>query len=472
MHKLIKITLAAALPVVWAAGCSDFLKGGELTNNPNNATQGSATNDNLFIPIQVNFVAQQNSEVAWSIAQWMQSLYGHARQQVGVYNYSNQQLGTAGYDGDWNTIYTGGGLVDLRQLQTQALSGTAPDHKYNGIALIMEAWLMGNAADWWGDIPYTQANNYFVYPTPTFDGQLVAYDSVEAKLDQGISEIALGGVGPGPGVDLVYNGNSAKWTALAHTLKARFMLHEVLAGNSTYANILTEASQGIASNSGDYTIVWFVDGIQNSSNNWWQEMDGSGGTGRAGDIIAGIATSSSGGLPQDTSKIVKILRAAADPRLGEYFDANNANEAFLTAFRLNAGYQQPLATWNETLLIVAEAKLHTGDAAGALATLKNEQVSWGTATNWHNAVTVPLATVANDSTIGTEKYIALFQNVEVWNDWKRLCFPKLLPVTANATFGNTVPSRILYQITEIQTNPNVPANTPFNPADTRQGCTS
>ncbi len=96
MHKLIKITLAAALPVVWAAGCSDFLKGGELTNNPNNATQGSATNDNLFIPIQVNFVAQQNSEVAWSIAQWMQSLYGHARQQVGVYNYSNQQLGTAG----------------------------------------------------------------------------------------------------------------------------------------------------------------------------------------------------------------------------------------------------------------------------------------------------------------------------------------------------------------------------------------
>ncbi len=472
MHKLIKITLAAALPVVWAAGCSDFLKGGELTNNPNNATQGSATNDNLFIPIQVNQIAQQNSEVAWGIAQWLQSLYGHARQQVGTYNYLNAQLGTAGWDNDWNTIWTGGGLTDIRQLEVQALAQSVPDHKYNGIALIMEAWMIGNGADWWGALPYSQANNYFVYPTPAFDSQQVVYDSVLSKLDQGISELAIGGVGPGPGVDLVYNGSSAKWTALAHTLKARFMLHEVLAGGATYANVLTEANLGIASNAGDYN-SYFVDGIQNSSNNWWQEMDGGGGTGRSGDIIAGIATSSPGGVAHDTAKIVKLLRAASDPRLLEYFDPANDNEAFLTKFRLSAGFPQPLVTYNENLLIKAEAQLHTGDAAGALTTLRAEQAAWAaTGVPWHNALTITPASVANDSTIGTEKYFTLFQNVESWNDWKRLCFPKLLPVAANPTFGNTIPSRILYQITELQTNPNVPANGPFNWNDTRKGCTS
>ena len=182
MHKLIRITLAVALPVVWAAGCSDFLKGGELTNNPNNATQGSASNDNLFIPIQVNQFAQQNSEVAWSIAQWMQELNGAARQQVGVYNYSGLNNGT--FDGDMITVYTGGGLIDLRQLQTQALA--ANDHQYNGIALVMEGWMMGNAADWWGAIPYSQAVNYFVYPTPILDSQQVAYDSVVSKLNQAL----------------------------------------------------------------------------------------------------------------------------------------------------------------------------------------------------------------------------------------------------------------------------------------------
>jgi hypothetical protein len=252
------------------------------------------------------------------------------------------------------------------------------------------------------------------------------------------------------------------------------MMHMVLAGGATYANALTEASLGIASNSGDYTVAWFTSGIQNSSNNWWQEMDGSGGTGRAGDIIAGISpdTADFGPGGVDTTVIVKLLRKANDPRLGEYFDSTNANEAFMTVYRLAAGFPQPLVTYNENLLIIAEAKLHTGDAAGALATLKNEQVSWGTATNWHNALTIPLATVANDSTIGTEKYFTLFQNVEVWNDWKRLCFPKILPVTANVVFGNTVPSRILYQITELQTNPNAPANGPYNWNDTRHGCSS
>ena len=35
--------------------------------------------------------------------------------------------------------------------------------------------------------------------------------------------------------------------------------------------------------------------------------------------------------------------------------------------------------------------------------------------------------------IMTEKYIALFQNTEVWNDWKRTCLPALTP--AQGTVG-------------------------------------
>jgi hypothetical protein len=469
VHKLIKITLAAALPVVWAAGCSDFLKGGELTNNPNNATQGTASDNQLFIPIQVNQEAQQSSEVSWSIAQWMQSLYGANRQQVGVYNYANSSIGNTAFDGDFNTVYTGGGLIDIRQLQGQTQAQA--DSEYTGIALVMEGWMMGNASDWWGDLPYSQAVNYFVYPTPVLDAQQLVYDTVIAKLDRANAILTQGGVGPA-GSDLVYGGDTAKWGKLAHTLKARYLLHEVLAGGATYAQVLAEANQGISASSGDY-LAYYAAGIQLSSNNYWQFMSVDGGTGRAGDMISA-----------DTTKIVKLMKAAVDPRMKFYFDSTNSSSGFMnatfpstTTARLTSGYRQPLVTANENLLIIAEAKLHTGDAAGALIALNAEQAMWGVANAWHPAIAgVPLASVANDSTIGTEIYIALFQNVEVWSAWKRLCFPKLLPVQDNPTFGHTIPSRLLYGITEQQTNPNIPAvgtspNGAFNWNDTRHGCT-
>ena len=52
----------------------------------------------------------------------------------------------------------------------------------------------------------------------------------------------------------------------------------------------------------------------------------------------------------------------------------------------------------------------------------------------------------------TEKYITLFQNVEVWNDYKRTCIPALVPVNG----ATAIPGRLLYGVTERQTNPNVP----------------
>jgi hypothetical protein len=50
-----------------------------------------------------------------------------------------------------------------------------------------------------------------------------------------------------------------------------------------------------------------------------------------------------------------------------------------------------------------------------------------------------------------EKYIALFQNIEIWNDYKRTCLPNLRPVT-----GLKIPGRFFYGVTERQTNPNIP----------------
>ena len=89
---------------------------------------------------------------------------------------------------------------------------------------------------------------------------------------------------------------------------------------------------------------------------------------------------------------------------------------------LAPGYLQPLATYVENELILAEAawNLAGGGAAGNAAALPH-------VTNARAAQGLGAIPVTGLATIMTEKYIALFENMEVWNDYKRTCVPVLAP---------------------------------------------
>ena len=55
----------------------------------------------------------------------------------------------------------------------------------------------------------------------------------------------------------------------------------------------------------------------------------------------------------------------------------------------------------------------------------------------------------------TEKYVADFQTIEAWNDYKRTCTPNLAPVVAN----REIPARFFYDASERQTDSNIPLPT-------------
>jgi hypothetical protein len=70
-------------------------------------------------------------------------------------------------------------------------------------------------------------------------------------------------------------------------------------------------------------------------------------------------------------------------------------------------------------------------------------------------------TITTISDIMEEKYVAMYQNIEVWNDYKRSCYPTITAITAAsggapAAFGGKVPGRLYYGTTEQNANPNVP----------------
>jgi starch-binding outer membrane protein, SusD/RagB family len=433
----LKGAICAAALVVVAAGCNSFLKGGELTKDPNNPL--TATPKQFYASVQSNLWQQQSGDLARLTSLWMQQVVGVARQMQGVYTYTGVTEGT--YDAEFARAYGGGGILDLRKIQ--AATSVLGDSIFLGVSKVVEAWEIGVNADIWGDIPYSQADSFLIYPQPVLDPQATVYDTIQARLSQAIVELQSG-IGAGPeGVDLVYGGDPDKWTALAHTLKARFYLHtaEVI-GTPAYANALTESGLGISSNSGDYSAN-FSGSQAGESNPWWQFVDANGTTGRNGDLVA------------TGSFLENMMSTTHDPRFSDFFDPGSLDTYDFSPVRENPTYPQPFVTYNENLLIAAESQFKTGATGAALTTLNTERAAWATATPWHSAFTLAPAGSATLATIMNEKYIVLFQNIESWNDYKRTCFPQLTPI--NGGINGVIPGRLLYPLGEAQTNTNIPA---------------
>jgi hypothetical protein len=439
--------LAATIPLL-VAGCGDnFLKCADCVTSPNAPT--AATSTQRLVAVQAKLTQFLNGNLARVVSMWTQQMAGTQLQ------YQVQDLYVLdGGSGDFSMPYTGGGLVDLRAIEANSIA--TGDNTFLGIAEVIKAWEMGTLADVWGDVPYTQAAKADSFPTPQYDPQEVVYDSVLATLDQAISNLsAPTGAGPG-GAEIVYRGNPALWLQLAHTMKARFYLHLAERDPNNYANALTEANQGISSNAGDY--LTYQTSNANEQNDWYQFF------------LTGTRT----GFERAGKYQVDLLKSIGDPRLAEYYqmaagaadyvgaspgEGLTGNMATVSEKRLAPDYRQPLVTYNENLLIKAEALYQLGNTQAALDTLNFERAAWATSTPWHTALTLtPISGPVTLAEIMQEKYITLFQNIEAWNDYKRTCLPALVPASGAAS----LPGRMLYTNAERQTNPNVPEDPVLN----------
>jgi len=430
MTRYWKLALCALVPAVLALGCNDWLTGDKLTTNPNNPT--TASRDNLLTGVQTGQTVLQTGDLARLFAMWMQQMAGTDRQYVslGVYSYDEDA-----FSPDWTAIYTGGGLVDIRALQTQALA--AGDTAYAGVGLVLEALTMGTAADIWGDIPYSEAITDVLQPK--LDPQQQVYAMVQTKLDSALIDMTCASptcVGPGA-VDLWYDGDLSKWTELAHTLKARFYMHVAERDPANYALALAQTDSGISAPANDLTT--FHSDIPQEQNIWYQFMVKQ----RQGYMSAGAF-------------LVDLMKSQNDPRLTDYF-APVAGSGIIGAPPNTSGnfsqlapdvrgapsFRQPLVTFAENQLIQAEAALQTGNQGVADAAFTAERTAFGLT----GKSGVTLQDIIN------EKYIALFQNgIEVWNDYKRTCLPAITPAQSGG-----VPRRLLYPLSaERNANPNIP----------------
>ena len=146
---------------------------------------------------------------------------------------------------------------------------------------------------------------------------------------------------------------------------------------------------------------------------------------------------------------VDTLASTADPRLPFYaaLDENGGYsgssvdpaEADVTTSAIGSYFGSPasvapIATFVEAKFIEAEAKFRSGDNDGA-ATAHNDavkasilQITGSNDDTFEAAYATENAGTISFDKIMFQKYIAMFTQVEVWNDWRRTGIPEL---TAN-----------------------------------------
>jgi hypothetical protein len=110
---------------------------------------------------------------------------------------------------------------------------------------------------------------------------------------------------------------------------------------------------------------------------------------------------------------------------------------------------------SENQFIIAEIQMHSGNTGAAQtaydAGLACQDALW--------SVTLASQPVSMQE-IMTQKYISLFLNPEIWNDYKRTCYPQIVPPAGAVTLAGhlQVPPGFYYPISERQTNTNIPTN--------------
>jgi hypothetical protein len=433
---MIRNTRALAVGLMFfGASCNSFLTGDKLSNDPNRPTSAQASQ--LFVSSQVSAYYILTGHAARVLAMWSQQMAGTDRQYIGYDQYSV----TEGLFGEFSSVYTGGGLIDHQAIQAGA---TASGNKtMAGISKVWEAMIVAFAADNYGDVPFSEAAQSDK-PTPKLDAQAAVYASLQTLLDGAIADLSAnqGTVG---NLDLSLGGSNGAWIKVARTLKARLYLHTGEINSGAYALALAQAQQGISSTSGNLNTRH--SGASGEENIWWQFI--------ARDRDSYI---------RPGKFLVDLMLSRNDPRVPLYFAKNDLGtyggaapgeglnpdkHSNLSGTRLVPEFPQPLVTYEETQSIIAEAAYRTGNIAVARTALDAVRATAGLP-----AIGAGLSGAALLKQILEEKYIALFQNTEVFQDFKRTCYPNLTPATTSSAAGS--PARFTYPVAERTANPNIP----------------
>ncbi|NUM31689.1 MAG: SusD/RagB family nutrient-binding outer membrane lipoprotein [Bacteroidetes bacterium] len=454
MKKLF-ITIAISLLVI-SQGCKKFTDGDKISPN----SPGSVTAALLLSNCELAVFAAYGGNLSRTASIFTQQSSGNTDQ---AFIYEKYGMVEGDYDNEWQNLYSSG-LINTKKLMETA---GAANPRYNGIAKVLRALMIGAATDLWGDVPYSQALKGEEYTEasrkPVYDKQEDVIKAIQTLLTEAIADLGQDDskniLLPGAD-DYIFGGDKDKWIRTAWMLKARYEMRiskkSSTAAQKTLDALTAAYTAGLAGSDDDCNMIFGTNA--NEYNQWYAFCK----VEREGYIRMG-------------AKLVNMMNAINDPRLPSYCALSDttaylgtpAGEAEMIAYASKVSTignyyaspdaSLPLITYVEAKFLEAEAKLGTDKAGAAKAyndaviehitkvTGSAPDAAYITANASEDASTITLEKIMN------QKYIALFTQIEVYNDWRRTGFPTLTKATGATT---EIPRRLPNILEERQYNPN------------------
>lgn len=498
------LLLAVGVSVLTLGGCDSLTDFEEINTDPNNPQ--SAPENLQLTALQTEFAYEVwANEPARTTSLWVQQLTQNGEPPNNdTYQYSNVDPNNL-----WEFFLYTGTIKDARNLKLQAEENG--NREFAGVAKIYEAWSWAVLTDLFDDAPYQETFQGLDNTTPAYDSQALIYENVIRLLTESIEDLEAGNetaleLESG---DIVFGGDTEKWTRMAYTLLAKYHIRLSEAGSdynfvgesrqARAQNALAALENGLASNA-DNAIFEFP-GQGNAENPWFQfTIQGVWVTTHqlSDTYISLLKANEDPRLPVQARQAGAIDGNASPPNSGaddfeeqpfdpatDFDDADPtyaghvngsdtgvADETVSSIGEFFSSSDAPvfLQTYAESKLIEAEAHLINGDTPAARSALEEgirASLAQHQVTSVANIDAAFVDNFVNDrlaafdaagdplEVIITEKYIANYLSYEPYNDWRRTGYPTLTPVP-NAEI-EIIPQRLPYPNSELNNNgANVP----------------
>ena len=448
------------------------------------------------------------------------------RTNIGMCGYAIQQLATANGGIAPGDKYTSNSetnaapfeftyndqLKNIAEILKQSGPGGFAEGKYLNMrqaARILRAFSFARVTDFYGNIPYSEANQgiegiFF----PKYDSQEAVYTDLLKELDEATAALSTSNADEGfKAADFIYNGDVTKWKKWGFSLMLRLAMRISNVDAGKAATYVTKAAAGgVFASNADNVWVAMADGPsewtnQNGISRAFDPGDGGQPSYLSATLINWMKGTNQNSVADDDPRLMIISGGIGEWTAAGYTPSvldplkqkgmpNGYDQAMLDALegktvdipktysRINVKMLQDsdpymIMNYGEVELLLAEAierKIGTGIAgtakshydAGVKASMQMYTPYDASLTVTDAAATAYLTTYPYGVTksalemIGEQIWVNKFFNWwEAWSDWRRTGFPKLTPTNypGNVTNG-TIPVRLRYPTNEVAGNPN------------------
>lgn len=411
-----------------------------------------------------------NGAYAWYVSSYTEQLFGTGNNQMMKAELRNpsETASATTFNNEWNSTYSN--LHNIYQMIQKCSEGGIDEGRSDilGMAQILNAINWGVLTDLHGDVPFTEC--FQGISAPKIDTQEAIYTAILKMLDDAQVNLAKGGKNAGE-QDILFGGDTEKWAAFGHAVKARYLLHTYGRNKSVLSEVVKEAEAAIAGGfAGCYLNVF--NGV--TADNAWSAYQWSR-------YYIG------------SSKTVDDLMVERDDPREPLYNMDHSGENIIgipgkqehailvetlnePAWLENGGANLAIMSESELYFILAEAKAILGqDASDAFekAVTSNIKEYFAICGETANDADIqayldniaPLFNADALEEIRIQKYLAQTRGevIETYNDIRRIIYTDgSYPVEMTnpnniSSVGNRWPLRLPYGDSDVVSNPNVTA---------------